>query len=521
MPKVRTKRAPLLSLFVALTVVCAGCASLPKDVHREPSHAWDRPQETALGRAIAPETERHPGMSGFLVLGNGMDAFVARMVLADVADRTLDLQYYIFHGDLTGKLLLDALLRAADRGVRVRLLVDDTAVKGKDAGVAALSAHPRIEVRSFNPAAGRSGAGWVFSSAAEFGRINHRMHNKLFVADNQAAVIGGRNIGDEYFGAQENKNFADMDLLAAGPVVQELSRTFDDFWNSEQVYPIEALHPEAVDPSSVERGRKELADHAQAARDSAYARRLQDSDLRRRLLARDLPFVWARAQVFGDRPEKAGGQQPADDVKMSPKLRPVAAAAASELIISSPYFIPGDDGLRFIGELRGRGVSVRIVTNSFAGNDVAVVHSGYSKYRTDLLKLGIELYELKASQGTSGADQKKFGSSEASLHAKTFIVDRERVFVGSFNLDPRSRDLNTELGVVVESREIAGILVRQFEQLVLPAHSHRLSLDGDGDIVWTSETDGKQVRAERDPDVGWWRRFSTWFLSIFAPESLL
>jgi len=508
----------------ALLVILSGCASLPKNYSREPSRAWDRPQETRLGRAIAPAAAQHPGMSGFHLLGNGRDAFVARMALAEAAERTLDLQYYIFHGDLTGKLILDSLVRAADRGVRVRLLIDDTAAKGKDAALAAIASHPQIEVRVFNPSAGRSGAAWLFGAAADFDRINHRMHNKMFVADNQAGVVGGRNIGDEYFGAREGVNFADMDLLAMGPVVQDLSRSFDEFWNSEWAYPIEALHTKKPDPAALEKGRELLASHRSAARDTDYAKRLADSDLLKRLYERDLSLVWATAWVVYDRPEKAGSEgKPADDLKLGPQLKSAVAEPRSEFLISSPYFIPGERGVASFKQLREKGVRIRIVTNSFAGNDVALVHSGYARYRKDLLKLGVELYELKPSLAAAPeTDRESFGSSGASLHAKAFIIDREQVFVGSLNLDPRSLDLNTELGFVVESRELAEMLARQFDELIRPAYSYRLTLEPkDGDIVWISEENGREVRYSRDPEVGFWRRFSTWFLSIFAPESLL
>jgi cardiolipin synthase C len=508
----------------ALLLACAACTSLPRNFPREPSRAWDRPQETKLGRAIAPAALQHPGMSGFHVLGNGMDAFVARMALAEAAERTLDLQYYIFHVDLTGKLILDSLVRAADRGVRVRLLLDDTTAKGKDAGIAVLASHPRIQVRVFNPAAGRSSASWMFSAAADFDRINHRMHNKMFVADNQAGVVGGRNIGDEYFGAREGVNFADMDLLATGPVAQDLSRSFDEFWNSEWAYPIEALHAANPDPAALEKGRAMLAAHRSAARDSDYAKRLRDSDLLKRLYEHDLPLVWAPARIVYDRPEKAGSEgRPADDLKLGPQLKSAVTEPRSDFLISSPYFIPGERGVAAFKQLREKGVRIRIVTNSFAGNDVALVHSGYAKYRKDLLKLGVELYELKPSLAAAPEqDQKRFGSSGASLHAKAFIVDREQVFVGSLNLDPRSMNLNTELGFIVESRELAEMLALQFDELIRPAYTYRLELGpSDGDLLWISEENGREVRFTRDPEVGFWRRFSTWFLSIFAPEYLL
>jgi putative cardiolipin synthase len=307
-------------------------------------------------------------------------------------------------------------------------------------------------------------------------------------------------------------------------VLQDLSRSFDDYWNSEWAYPIEALLATATDPAGIKKGREELAAHRSAARDSEYAKRLRESDLLTKLLAHDLALVWAPAHVVVDRPNKvAGAGNPPGSEKSGGRLRFLVENARSELIISSPYFIPGKNGILFFEKLRNKGVRVRILTNSFAGNDVAVVHSGYAKYRKDLLRLGVELHELKPSLAAStDKERKSFGSSGASLHAKVFIIDREQTFVGSLNLDPRSVDLNTELGIIVESPELAEELMGQFDVLLRPEYSYRLSLDRpDGDLVWTSEENGREVRLTRDPDVGFWRRFSTWFLSFFAPESLL
>ena len=514
--------AAISGLVALLLFLFAGCASLPTDYPREPSYAWDRPEETRLGRALAPAAELHPGLSGFRLLENGMDAFVARMALANAAERTLDLQYYIVHNDFTGKLIIESLIQAAERGVRVRILIDDTAVKGRDAAVAALASCPGIQVRVFNPAPGRSAASWLFSAAADFDRVNRRMHNKMFVADNQVGIVGGRNIGDEYFAARESVNFADVDLFAAGPVVQELSRIFDEYWNSRWAFPIEALH-EKVDASFAQQARKDLASHAAAARDSDYARRVRDSDLLKKLLDRNLPLVWAPAAAVSDSPEKAAGAEQAQGVpNLTSMLRPMAEAARSEIVISSPYFIPGAEGVRFFDQLRKKGVHIRIITNSFAGNDVAVVHAGYARYRKDLLTVGVELYELKPLAAAADQDRKQFGSSGASLHAKVIVIDREHLFVGSLNLDNRSVNLNTELGIIVESRDLAEALVRQFEELILPQYSYRLALDPSGrDLIWIGEDKGSEVRYTRDPEVGLWRRFSTWVQSIFAPEYLL
>jgi putative cardiolipin synthase len=348
------------------------------------------------------------------------------------------------------------------------------------------------------------------------------MHNKMFVADNQAGVVGGRNIGDEYFSAREGVNFADLDLLAMGPVVQDLSRSFDEYWNSEWAYPIQALHEEKTDPDTLEKGREALAAHRRAAGDSDYAKRLRESDLLKKLLAGELPLVWAPAQVVYDKPAKAGGSGTSDaTVRLGPQLRPAITDIRSELIISSPYFIPGESGVALFRKLRERGARIRIVTNSLAANDVGVVHSGYAKYRKDLVKLGVELYEIKRSLSEASEREKKlFGSSGASLHAKSFIFDRRQLFVGSLNLDPRSINLNTELGIVVESPELAGRLAAGFEELVSPRYCYRVTLEG-GNLVWTAEEDGTAVRFTGEPEAGFWRKFSTWFQSLFAPESLL
>ena len=342
--KVR-RRFASAALLGALVLLAAGCASLPKGFQREPSTALDQTQETRLGRSLAEAVAQHPGSSGFHILGSGMDAFVARMALAEAAERTLDLQYYIFHDDFTGKLILNAALEAAERGVRVRILVDDTTAKGRDAGIAVLSSHPLIEVRVFNPSAGRSSAAWLFNAASDFDRINHRMHNKMFVADNQAGVVGGRNIGDEYFGAREGVNFADLDLLAVGPVVQDLSRSFDGYWNSEWAYPIEAFRRAGSDPAALGKGARTLAAHRAAARDSDYAKRLRESDLLRRLLDRTLAFVWAPARFVADPPEKvAGDGRPVEVVRLGAQLRPLVETAGPRSSSRRPTSSPARPG---------------------------------------------------------------------------------------------------------------------------------------------------------------------------------
>jgi putative cardiolipin synthase len=307
-----------------------------------------------------------------------------------------------------------------------------------------------------------------------------------------------------------------------GPVVQDLSRSFDEYWNSEWAVPIEAFSPKRPKPEALAAVRDALEAHRRDTMGSEYAQRVRESDLLKRPLAHDLPLIWAPARIVYDKPEKMGsGGQAAESVRLGPQLASAVAGPRSELVISSPYFIPGKNGVKSFSQLREQGVRVRILTNSFAANDVALVHSGYAKYRKDLLRLGVELYEIKPSLAdTAEKEGGTFGSSGASLHAKAFIFDRRQVFVGSMNLDPRSLYLNTELGIVVDSPELAKELLRGFEELTRPQYSYRLVLEGN-DLIWVAEEGGREVRYNRDPEVGFWRRLSTGCLSIFAPESML
>jgi putative cardiolipin synthase len=511
---------------VALLV--GGCSSLPADFERPASTAISDTGQTRLGRSLAPQLREHPGKSGFLPLGNGLDAFVARLALAEVAERTLDVQYYLFHDDATGRLLAAYLMRAADRGVRVRLLLDDMDMGGRDAGLAAIGSHPNIEIRLFNPFPSRTMR--VLNFLTHFGTVTRRMHNKSFTADNQATIVGGRNIGDEYFEAAEGTNFGDMDVLAVGPVVRAVSTAFDRYWNSELVFPVAAFGIE-TDPGLLEYGRQRLAQEIEALPGTAYGRRLLQSELTKRLETGELDLFWARSRLLYDLPEKVRTDPEDRSTHLGPELGELLTSVEHDVILVSPYFVPGKDGTALLRSLVERGRRVTVLTNSLAATDVPAVHAGYARYRRALLEAGVEIYEMKPT-AHAGADQdRRFGESQASLHAKTLVFDRASVLVGSMNLDPRSNLLNTEMGILIESAELAE-LVAHWRDRELPELAWRVELEpGAGAdspatigsrLVWTSLENGQLVRHhDKEPDAGLWERFQAFLFRLLPVERQL
>ena len=475
------KAAFYRTVIGALLVALAACADLPREVERTPSTALTGTADTLLGSALAGVADAHPGRTGIYLLDNAREAFAVRMLLANTADRSLDIQCYIWRDDSTGRLLIGALWRAAERGVRVRLLLDDNNMQGLDDALAVLDAHPNIEVRLFNPYANRSvrAAEMVF----DFSRINRRMHNKSFTADNQATIVGGRNVGDEYFGAGAPVEFADLDVLAAGAAVREVSESFDAYWNSDSAYPVAALIPvaTATDTSRALEALKLLeADPAVAQ----YLDAVRDTTLMKKLLAGQLPLEWAPGHVVSDDPVKVLQPPEQAELHMLPQLTRAIGTPARELYLVSPYFVPTEDGAAALVRLARRGVKVRVLTNSLAATDVSAVHAGYVRYREQLLREGIELYEMKPRGERRKRGRRGWGSSSSaeSLHAKTFIADRERVFVGSFNFDPRSVSLNTEMGVVLESAALGSRITRVLDDN-LPDIAYEVRLTPNG-LEW-------------------------------------
>ena len=522
--RARAVRVACLAGLLALT----GCLSLPTDYPRKDTQAFTDTLDTRLGRGLAPLTEAHPGESGVHPLERGTDAFVARLVLAEAADRSLDVQYYIWHNDTTGRLLATWLMRAADRGVRVRVLLDDLGTAPNDRNLLALDHHPNIEVRLFNPVAARGARslGTVF----DFKRVNRRMHNKSFTADNKAAILGGRNVGDEYFQAHQDVEFIDFDVMAVGPVVQEVSASFDRFWNSPASVPITALTSDRASDTALVEARSNLQAFTETQRDGAYVNALRESGLTRQLLGGDVEVQWGRATIVDDDPAKVSTDPSERATHLLPKLAPLVAATSRELLLVSPYFVPGKGGVKWFRALRDRGVRVTVLTNSLAANDVTAVHAGYRRYREDLLKAGVELWEVKPtarSAGRTKTDERRgsgaglAGSSHASLHAKTFAFDRRVLFVGSLNLDPRSAVLNTEIGLLIDNPELTSALVARLERR-LPELAYRVRFRaGSDDLEWVSFENGAEMRYTRDPLASTWRRFSSWFLSWMPIESQL
>jgi len=511
-------------IWLASVFVLVSCATLPEDFDKPASYTLTDTGDTRFGRAVANQAKAHPGESGFLLLGNGLDAFVARAVLSNFAERSIDVQYYLFHNDLVGALFVDQLLKAADRGVRVRLLVDDMDMGGRDLGASVADAHPNMEVRFFNPFSRKVGRTSQFLT--RYGSVTRRMHNKSFTVDNQVAILGGRNIGNEYFEADPDLAFADLDVMVIGPAVKEVSTAFDRYWNSELAYPVTALKGEPPTTKEIQQKRQQLDHFVAEHQDSEYMQALRNSSLANRIRAQKMSFRWGEAQIVFDQPEKLLHSFDQTQYHLAPQLKPFFQGVQKELIIFSPYFVPGKEGTAALSELSHRGVRVRILTNSLSSNDVGMVHAGYSKFRKDLLRAGVELYEMNKKLSRQQRKEKKGvgGSSKASLHAKSFVFDRERVFIGSLNLDPRAVLHNTEIGVVFEQKEIAEEMGKWFDEN-MEKIAFRLELvknkNGSEGIRWHGIVDGERQTLTVDPYTGFWRRFGIGFLSMFPIESQL
>ncbi|EPZ13953.1 hypothetical protein M622_08255 [Thauera terpenica 58Eu] len=473
--------------------------------------------DSPLGKAALPMVQAHPGKSGVFALADGRDAFAARVLLADASECSLDVQYYIWNGDKTGTLLFEALRRAADRGVRVRLLLDDNNTAGLDTVLAALNSHPKIEVRLFNPFMHRR---WrVLSFLTDFRRLNRRMHNKSFIADRQACIIGGRNVGDEYFDAGQGVSFVDLDVLAIGPVVEDVSVDFERYWSSESSYPAERVLARVSQTAIAEVS----AAAARVEKDPAavaYMRAIANSKYVQQVLAGELAFKWSTVQMVSDNPAKGLGLA-RDEELMWTRLKQVLQTPRLELELVSPYFVPGKEGVEYFSALARQGIKVRILTNSLAATDVAAVHSGYARRRKPMLEAGVEIFEMEpefsfAPTKAHGA----LGSSNASLHAKTFSIDRSRVFVGSFNFDPRSQRLNTELGFVIDCPAIAQAIADAFASII-PARAYQVRLSAAASLQWVEQRDGEEVVYDREPRAGFALRAFVGMLSMLPIEWLL
>jgi cardiolipin synthase C len=500
----------------AWIALAASCARLP-EVEPAPSFAFADTGGTTLGAEVGALAAGRPGQSGVHLLGNPRRAMATLMELADAAERSLDIQTYAWHADTVGWLMIDAVWRAAERGVRVRILLDDLNTAGKDWVIAALDAHESIEVRLFNPFTSRSLR--FLDVARDFIGSNRRMHNKSFTADNQATVLGGRNIGDSYHGDGVRVTFADLDVLAVGPVVQEVSAQFDLFWNSRFAVPAAHLiRPQSPPPPDYLETRSGI----RLSRDESVAYRDGLDGWRGGGPLAMQPLHWGSARLIFDPPEKiAVGRFAAADT-MVPALLATMGVPERRLDIVTPYFVVSRAWSDVFVDWAGRGVQLRILTNSLAANDPGIAHAGYLVRRRGLLLGGVELFELKASATDPhlGDDLRGLASSFATLHAKAAAIDGRRLFVGSLNLDQRSAYLNTEMGIVIESPDLAWQLHRMFDER-LDEHAYRVVIGADGRLAWIERTVEGEVVHDREPEAGLLRLLGVGIMVLLPVDWLL
>ncbi|WP_090543145.1 phospholipase D family protein [Paraburkholderia caballeronis] len=526
-----------LAAALACLLLATACATRP------PASAYTRSATTALptstptplAAALAGPERAHPGQSGFRLLVTGTDALQMRVALARAATKTLDMQYYIANEDTTGKLLLGAALYAADRGVRVRMLVDDLNFHDIDRLMAALDTHPNIEIRVFNPY-GSAHESMFTRTANLFTNIDaftRRMHNKAMIADNQIAIVGGRNLGDEYFSASTTLQFSDLDLLTAGPITAPISQSFDEYWASDDAYPLAVLNRRRFDPHDLDVARDDLRRHWHDNADPYNAKPLNATPLAAQIAGDQLSLVWANARFVADSPQKINAPSDGQVGDAMQELIDQMNGAEHSVLAFSPYFVPHDAGVKVLGALTARGVRVAILTNSLAATDAVAVQAGYSPYRVPLLENGVELYEFKPQQKSPRLGL--VGSrSRASLHAKAYVIDQRTLVIGSLNLDPRSAHLNTELALVIDSPPLAEQTARLFDTATSPAVSYRVTLATPAELaqlrgsaapqsrlVWTDSDNGLLRTYNLDPHAGFYRNVLTGLFLLLPLDSQL
>ena len=495
---------------VCFSVFLGACASAPQVADKSVSQFNDR------GRAESPlvALATSQAESGIRLLADPSEALQSRLHMAALATTTLDIQYYLWQSDNSGLALTHEVLQAADRGVRVRILLDDIYHSGRDSAYQTLDAHPNVEVRLFNPM-GNRGAAKQANYAFKKSNFNYRMHNKIFLVDGVAAVLGGRNIGDEYFGQDPSFNFQDMDAIALGEVAAEAGEAFDLFWNAELAFPVTALNgnpedmPTAAQTATLAEARKRVIPPGEE--DTAAATEAWLSALSTELL-------WTNARVIVDRPDR-GTEQP-DSAFMAliedPSLRP-----EKSMVIQTAYLIPNGPTMGNIEAIGAQGASMKILTNSAQSNNHNSVHAFYVPYRKRLIEAGVDLYEVQGNGSLAGYLDRVGEDGRAGLHTKSMVFDERVSIIGSYNMDPRSRVWNSEIALVVDDAGFAAEVLEEMARDFTPDAAWRLSLDDNGKLLWSGEVDGEPVQFNKDPGTSWWTRFVWGVMRIFPLENEL
>ena len=503
-----------ISAILVLALLLAGCATVSFDQPKSYSTAITDTGDTVLAKYAARETERHPGRSAFYPLDQGMDALGVRLRLAEKAEKSIDMQYFLMKLDTAGAVMANSLLKAADRGVRVRFLLDDIFTTVPDSSFLLMNQHPNIEIRMFNPVS-RRGI-YALNFIGQFSQANRRMHNKSFTVDNSISIVGGRNIADEYFELKTDAVFVDFDVVAVGPIAADISHSFDEYWNHSRAVPIEQFIKNNKE-EDLETVRADIAEEFDGIYDTVYNQAL-NSQLLVDLIDDRLPLFPAQARVIADSPDKLVNEINETHRRLARDLLDVILSAEKEIIFISPYYVPGDGGVQLIRDLIAKEVRVVILTNSLASNNHVPVHSAYARYRRDVILAGAELYEARANAARELSGNTE-GPDTLTLHSKAFLIDRRYLFVGSLNLDPRSIELNAEMGLLIDSEALAANLTQDEEQS-LATLTYRVIVNDKGKLEWHSRIDNQDVIETKEPLTGWWLRFKAWMMKI-APESQL
>jgi cardiolipin synthase C len=525
----------LRSLWVFCGLSClAGCVSLPAPTTRPAIEPAQQQAEGWLARTFQAAVGQNRPASGFHLVSAGLDGLLLRLELIDRAQASLDLQYYIFRSDDTGRLIQQALLRAADRGVHVRIITDDGETVAGDEKVLRLAAHPQIEVRVFNPFDYRGHNKMLRALDFLFhkSRLDYRMHNKLMLVDGTVAVTGGRNIGDQYFQVDPDSQFGDDDVLTVGPVVGHLAAEFADYWNSPGVVAADQLQRHKGGATTLTEYREEL--RAPHTRVDAYAaqfdQRLHSGEPLRSIVSSDAQLTWAQAKLVYDSPEKRLIKEGERSGRLM--YAPIAgeiAATRTQLSIVTPYFVPTPQEEKLLADQARRQVRVRILTNSLPAAPDLLAHAGYARHRASLVHDGIHLYEIRADLGSSrgsGESKRLTRYGNYALHAKLFVFDRATVFIGSMNLDERSVRLNTEMGLIIESGTLAEALSARFDALTRPENAYEVLLDrgadkGGGHLIWHTQENGTVVDLRKEPARRGLQRFEEHFLTLLPLDEEL